>query len=190
MTANCRYYRVFAFASLALFLMLFGAAQAAEFAVRNAQFRVTNGVVNMDADIDFPLSDAAREALGNGVTLTVVIESKVKIRRSYLWDDTVATISARYGIEYHALSSQYMLSNVNLGITQSFSSLTALRADLGRVRNFPLLGVSQLAPTDRYSVHVQARLDIESLPAPLRPLAYLSTRWRISSDWYHWNLDL
>ena len=70
MTAICRHYRVFAFASLALSLMLLGAAQAAEFAVRNAQFRVTNGVVNMDADIDLPLSDAAREALGDVLELS------------------------------------------------------------------------------------------------------------------------
>ena len=163
-------------------------AQANEFSFRNAQFRVINGVINMDADVDLPLTEAAREALSNGVTLTVVIESEVRAQRALLWDESIANIRAIFAIEYHALSDQYVLRNVNLGLTQSYTNLGALRAELGRIRAFPLIGVSRLAADQDHSVRIQARLDIESLPAPLRPLAYLSTRWRVSSDWYEWAL--
>ena len=41
-----------------------------------------------------------------------------------------------------------------------------------------------------YSVRLQASLDIEALPLPLRPLAYVSPSWHLSSEWYTWDLDL
>ena len=32
-------------------------------------------------------------------------------------------------------------------------------------------------------------VDIEALPAPLRPVAYLSSPWRLTSEWYEWPLE-
>ena len=37
---------------------------------------------------------------------------------------------------------------------------------------------------ETYWVYLQIRLDIESLPVSLRPVAYLSPQWRLNSDWY------
>jgi len=160
------------------------------FTVDNASFRVVDGVVSMNADVRFKFSEAIREALSNGVDLTVVVESEVARVRDFLWNEPTARLAARYGIEFHALSNQYLLRNLNLGITQSYASLEALTADLGEIRDFPLIGVARLSAAERYTVRVQARLDIESLPAPMRPLAYLSSLWRLKSDWHEWDLTI
>ena len=40
----------------------------------------------------------------------------------------------------------------------------------------------------RYQVKMRTFLDIESLPAPMRPLAYISSDWQLDSDWVSWPL--
>jgi hypothetical protein len=175
--------------TVSLMLVAF-TARADGFTVHNANFRVADGVVNMDADIRFEFSEGIREALRNGVDLTVIVETEVMRVRDYLWNDPSANVATRFGIEFHPLSDQYLLRNLNLGITQSFTSLDALTAELGRVRDFPLIGVARLSAAERYTVRIQARLDIESLPAPMRPLAYLSSLWRLESDWHEWDLAI
>jgi hypothetical protein len=41
---------------------------------------------------------------------------------------------------------------------------------------------------EEYEVLIHAELDIEALPSPLRPLAYITPAWRLNSDWYSWSL--
>jgi hypothetical protein len=41
-----------------------------------------------------------------------------------------------------------------------------------------------MKPERAISLALKARLDIESLPTPLRALAYVSPEWYLSSRWY------
>jgi hypothetical protein len=68
-------------------------------------------------------------------------------------------------------------------------SIEAAVRDLGRIREIPIAENSQIDSSLDYQVGIRARLDLESLPAPLRPLAYISPSWRMSSGWYQWTLD-
>jgi hypothetical protein len=52
----------------------------------------------------------------------------------------------------------------------------------------PLVGTTAIEPEKKYVVRVRARLDVEALPSPLRPLAYLTAPWQLDSDWYQWPL--
>ena len=63
--------------------------------------------------------------------------------------------------------------------------LNAVEA-LGTIADFPLLDAYLLEGEKHYMLYVRARLDIEALPSPLRPLAYLSSLWRLESEWYRW----
>ena len=42
---------------------------------------------------------------------------------------------------------------------------------------------------EKYDVHLHTYLDLESLPAPMRPIAYISSQWRLESDRYRWPLQ-
>ena len=168
----------------ALWLAVLNTAQAQGFTVTSMSPKLVDGVYQLDADIQFELNDAVREALENGVAVTVVFEADVQRLRTWGWDQTVAELSARYSIEYYALSSRYVLRNLELGLSKSFRSLEGLLSELGAVRNFPLIDAKLLDIGDTYNTRVRARLDIESLPAPLRPLAYLSALWRLNTDWH------
>jgi hypothetical protein len=39
-----------------------------------------------------------------------------------------------------------------------------------------------------YLARIRTFLDIESLPPPMRPQAYFSPNWDLSSEWYEWEL--
>jgi hypothetical protein len=173
-------------AIVGLFLLQVGYAglvSADQFTVSNVSLRVEADTYLLDSDIDLQLSEEVTEALENGVTITVVFETDVVRTRLWTWDEKVADIEARHSIEFYALSGIYVLRHIELGISRSYTRLYVLLEDLGRVRGFPLIARPRVDPGEAYLVRVRARLDIESLPSPLRPLAYLSSLWRLQSDW-------
>lgn len=176
-----------------LLTLLFGllwaiGGHAAGFEVINAATRLEAGVYRLDAQIEYRFSKAALEALQNGVPLTVDIEMEVRRRRSWLWDETVYALTQRFQLEYHELSQQYLVSNLNSGERRAFPTRTAALGFMGRIQNFPLLDRSLLAEGERYEGALRVQLDIEALPAPLRLLAYLSDNWRLTSEWRTWPL--
>ena len=160
----------------------------ARFTVLEASTRLVSEVYLLDARIAFDFSPEAIEALDNGVPLTVELQIEVLETSDLLWDSTVATLSQRDSIEYRALADLYLVTNLNTGELSSHTNLGAALAVLGQVVNFPMLDRRLLRVGSRYSARLRARLDVESLPLPLRPMAYLSSRWGLTSDWHEWPL--
>lgn len=162
--------------------------RAAGFEVTSATTRLEGGVYRLNAQIEYRFSNAALEALQNGVPLTVNIEMEVRRRRSWVWDETVYTLIQRFQLEYHALSRQYLVSNLNSGERRAFPNRTAALGFMGRIQDFPLLDRNLLAENERYEGALRVQLDLETLPAPLRLFAYFSDDWRLASEWYEWPL--
>src|SRR5437868_4182547 len=52
----------------------------------------------------------------------------------------------------------------------------------------PLPETTTLAADDDYNVQLRVHLDIEALPAPLRPVAYTTLSWHLNSGWTSWNV--
>jgi hypothetical protein len=161
----------------------------AGFSIEHASTMLRDGVYYVDATIDLSFSEKTQEALENGVPLTIRFDFEVLRVRRWLWNEKVAALQASYLLELHALSRQYVVRNLNLGTTQSYASLPSARTALGSMGDFPLVDAHLLDATADYRWRMRARLDIEALPAPLRPLAYVSTLWRHDSDWYEWPLS-
>ena len=166
----------------------------AGFDIRNARTRLVDGVYLLDADISFVFSEAALEAIDNGVPVTIVLEMQVLRQRGLIWDNLwwdkkIATMEGELRIETRPLSKTYLVRNVNSGETQVYRSLAELNAGLGKIRSFPLLDEHLIGDTGRHYLRLRALLDIESLPSPMRPLAYVSSLWRLQSDWYEWPIE-
>ncbi|NIR27972.1 MAG: DUF4390 domain-containing protein [Gammaproteobacteria bacterium] len=157
--------------------------------MEHAQTRLAGGVYLLDADITFDFSEESLEALENGVPLTIILEMQLLRRRRLIWDEAVATREERYQLEVHALSGRYVFKNLHSGPTRSFRTLEEAMAALGTISSLPVFGSDLLNPKEEYRLRLRARLDIEALPSPLRPLAYLSGPWRLNSDWYVWPIE-
>lgn len=174
-----------------LLISVLGSAPAVAnngFTVRDADMTLQGSVYHLDARIDYQLSREAIDAVKNGVPLIIAMDIRVERQRSWWLDQEVATLTQNYLLLYHALTEKYVIHNLNSGIQENYVNLgTALWA-LGRVDSLPLIDANLLEPGAEYTVELRSRLDIESLPAPMRPLAYISSDWQLQSDWYSWSL--
>jgi len=169
--------------------LLPGAAAARDeaFVIKSVETRLVNGVYHLDTRIDYRFSDEALNALRSGVPLLILLDIQVLQDRWY-WDRTLAELEQGYLLLYHALSEQFIIHNLNSGAQEHFRSLGAALRSLGRIDNLPLIDAKLLQPDEAYKVRLRTHLDIESLPAPMRPLAYISSDWQLDSDWVTWPL--
>ncbi|HEY5720313.1 MAG TPA: DUF4390 domain-containing protein [Gammaproteobacteria bacterium] len=171
-----------------LLLPLAVAADPPRFRVVEAATRLVDEVYRLDARLDLEFSAEVFEALDNGVPLTIELQIEVFEPSDWLWDSSVAELSQRYVLEYRALSGQYLVTNVNTDERSSYAGRHAALVAIGRLQGFPMLDHRLLGVGKRYGARIRARLDIEALPLPLRPVAYLSEAWDLASDWHTWLL--
>jgi hypothetical protein len=169
---------------IGLSLLLLSNLVYGEFSINYAQTRLVDNLYLLDARLNYELPEIPLEALQNGVALTFVITILVERERWYMWDERIAALKQRYQLKYHAFSKQYVLTYLNTGIQETFPTLEAILTQLGRLEDFPLLDKHLVEANEVYWVHLQTYLDIESLPVPLRPIAYLSSQWHLNSNWY------
>ena len=167
-----------------------GAAEDGRFfTIKNANTRLVENVFRLNAEIDFRLSEEAKEALGNGVPLVLEIQIQVLRVRPWLWNTVIATLTQRYRLQYHALSQRYLVKNLNTGVQSNFRSLDEVLRTAGTLNDFPMLDRNILETAQLYIGKMRADLDIEALPTPIRLWAYSSTKWRLGSEWYQWQLQ-
>ncbi len=166
-------------------------AQSDPFTIRSAHIYLDNKVYLVSADIHYSLTKPVLDALHNGVPLTIELRIELIQNREWpWWNETVAVIKQRYRLRYFALAQHYVLSNLNMGTESSYQTLEAALEALGRLKELPLLDQNLLPTGADYVARMRVALDIESLPTPLRLLAYLSSRWRLTSEWYTWKPQL
>jgi len=163
-------------------------SKAEGFRILAAETKLKEHVFHLDANMDLKFTDDALEALRSGVPLIVLINIEVQKDRSWWWDKTIAELEQGYLLLYHALSEKYIIHNLNSGAQQNFISLHAALYSLSNIRDFPLIDKNLLEEGDDYYVRLRTYLDIESLPAPMRPIAYISSQWQLESDWFTWPL--
>ncbi len=142
----------------------------------------------LTADVDYQLSEKAIEALENGVSLFWTYKFKVYEQRNYLWDDTLLEKSFRYRIQYHALLKMYRITNESNGAVDNFSTLQSALDSLSTLRDYRLVEKAKISDQESYIAGMKITFERDSLPLPLRPIAYTNPQWYLSSDWYLWPL--
>lgn len=172
-----------------MFMCLPGLVQAKGFRIRSVETTLQEHVYLLDTRIDFAFSEEAQRALQSGIPIIILLDIEVEKKRSWWWNKTVATLQQGYLLLYHALAEKYIVNNLNSGAQHDYTSLGATLSALGRISGLPLIDSSLLDKDAEYRVKLRVRLDIESLPAPMRPLAYISSDWQLASDWYTWPLQ-
>jgi len=176
---------------LGLTLLLALPARADEsggFVIRTAYTELQNGVYYLNADVDLSLSDAAVNALENGLPLTVELQIQIIRHRRLVWDKTVAELAQRYQISFHALTRRFIITNLNSGDEQSFASYRDAITSLGQVSDLPVIDANLLDPEARYKIRMRAVLDVKDFPGPLQLIASLFKGWDLTSAWYEWVL--
>ena len=163
--------------------------QAAGFTIRSAETLMEDNVYLLNARVDYEFSEEAIRALQSGIPLIILADIEVEEQRNWWPDKTIAELSQGYLLIYHALTEKYIVSNLNSGAQDDYNSLSATMQALGNIERLPLLDRALAKGGKQYEVRMRVYLDIESLPAPMRPLAYVSSDWQLESEWFTWSLQ-
>lgn len=170
-----------------LFLLLMSQMTVAgSIKVESLKIMEEEGRYLLDARLEYRLSKAVVEALDSGVAMTFRLQMRVAQEDAPFWRKALYKRRLTYRLSYHALAAVYELLAPDSDRVQRFTTREAALRALGRLVNIPLVPVGQLKPGQKYQLRLKANLDIESLPVPLRPLAYLSGQWTLEGDLGPW----
>ncbi len=163
-----------------------GTAQADQILINRVTGKIVGDFYFVDADVHLELSKDARDAVESGVPLRFSFDFQVSRSRQLMWDQQILALRRSYRLERHALANKYVVTDL---VSQRRAVLTSIEdalEELGRLRNVTIGKADELILKDALNGRLQAKLDIEALPAPLRPIAYLSPSWHLKSAWHSW----
>ncbi|MBK1722787.1 DUF4390 domain-containing protein [Thiocystis violacea] len=159
-----------------------------DFEVRQAQTRLEDANFYLSTSVAFNPSETALEALDNGVPLTVVYHIQIRRTKAWLWEDSLLDLQLRYAVRYKPLSERYEVYRLPGTTGRDFVTRDAAIRALGDIGEIQLVSQDALEPDEDYEVQIKVFLDIEELPLPLRPMAYLKPSWKLASGWSKWPL--
>lgn len=159
-----------------------------DLAVRSAYVNVDKGVFQLHARVDYPVNDAIRAALKDGVTLRFDLDVNVARERRWWLDADVVNLSLRRELEFHTVSDRYVVRDVASGDRESFPTLEAALEYLGTVDGFPIVVEPQLSGEAPYRVSVRAGVRRGRLSDAMRALMFWTDDWHRESEWYAWSL--
>ena len=161
-------------------------AKSEPFEVRSATTELRDGVYFASARINYRLSEEALDALQNGIALNIQLQIEVSRVRRFWPDQKSAALKQDYQLSYQPLSERYVVKNLNSGVQSSFATLFSALSNMGRVTELPVIDATLLEPGAKYEFSIRAVLDQNTLPRPLRLIAFWSDGFRLESDWYTW----
>jgi hypothetical protein len=158
-------------------------SQADDYKILNQTCRSTEDAFVVDANIDFDFSDKVIEALNHGVPITLELHLQVRKQGAWLWEKDLADTRLRYQIRYHALASVYQIVDLQTNTQENYVTREIAVNALGEIHAMPVIRHEQMEKGKIYQVGLKTSLDLDALPLPMRPLAYLSPSWNQSSEW-------
>jgi len=163
------------------------ASDAGIFQLEDADTWRTGGSDYLSAQFDIELSSGAEDAVMNGVPLVFEFQVQVVKTHTWIWDTVDIEKNLYRQLQFHALSKSYLVKDISTGTQGNYRRLEdALRA-AGKIKSL-LLTDQALDPELNYEMRLRGSLDIESLPTPVRLIAYVSSAWDMVSKWYSWPL--
>ncbi len=177
------------FPFLVSLLLLSLPSHSEEFLVTDLSAKLVDDTYLMNAEIEYPFSEDVLEALRNGVPITLEMHVQIRREGAWVWTKDLLDFRSRYQIRYHALASVYQVLDLQSGSQQNFATQRSALDALGSIVDLPLVSRANLEPGETYILAVRTKLDIESLPLPLRPVAYVTPSWRLNSEWSEWHLE-
>lgn len=171
-----------------LLLLAFSVSAYAEmFSVERAKVTKTGNGYALNAQISYPLTARVKEAIDNGVPIVFSQQFKLMkqiplLGKYWQWQTMLWSTEIRYKIRYHALSQQYTIYSMGTHRQSNFPTLAEALQTLGQIRALPL-PPEHLATTANTSLLIRSELDLYALPTPMRPGAFISSKWQLASPW-------
>jgi len=144
--------------------------------------------IMLDAQLAYELTETASEALQSGVPLTFETHIQMRAVDAWIWEPDTVEYRVRSVLRYRPLSALYEVRRVGSDDKQVFATRASALRYMGRVRNLALIDRAELDAKAEYLVRLRSFLDIEALPLPMRPMAYISSDWNLQAEPWEWQL--
>jgi hypothetical protein len=164
-------------------------AQETDIVFRDVQTRLRDQTWYLSARVDYQLNRQMLDALQNGIRLTFSLQVEVNEIRNWLPDSEIVTLQRDYELSWQPLSRGYLVRNSGTDEQTAHTTLFAALHELGTISDLPLVDSSLLDPEARHEISLRALLDQQSLPGPLRMLAFWNDDFSLDSDWHQWPLE-
>lgn len=166
-----------------------GDAPEAGLLITHAKPSLVGERYRISVSLDIRLSPGILEALHNGVPITLLLETRLRQPRDWLWPRTLVDGERRYTLSYQSLSAQYVIRWPGDAGYRAYPSRLAALAALESPASWAVGSLDGQTAGPGVFSESRVRIDLQALPAPLRLVAYFSADWRIGSGWHREKLD-
>ncbi len=173
---------------LFIFACICNLAYAKTINIKSTHAYTEESTYYLDTLFDFNLTEEADKALHHGISLEIHTHFQLRLKRKWLWDKTISEKTIVYRLEHKPLTKNFLTTNLNTGLRNSYSNLDAALSYINSVSRMELFDQSMLLKDKNYIARIRIFLDIGALPSPMRPQAYFSSNWDMSSKWYEWEV--
>ncbi len=173
---------------LALPLLLTTLASHADPAVTRIDPVVRDGMLHVDADVDFTLNDQLRDAAERGLTLFFTADVVITRSRWYWFDEQVVTAQMTRRIVYNALTRQWRVGGDELSLP--VSTLSEAMEVVRHVRGWAVAPIDRFEADTPYTGQFRLRLDTSLLARPFQVNALNSSSWSPASNWAEFSFSV
>ena len=151
--------------------------------VKNMRWEANSDKAQFLAELDFRLSATSREALRSGIVLYWDVKVSISIAHFLaFFNRAIYSHSFRYSLRYNTLFNDYRVRNEQDMSFRRFSSLIDA-VDYLAVIKYDFIALPAVASKEKcIVVELNVLFDRESLPIPLRPIAYFDEGWNLSAN--------
>jgi hypothetical protein len=166
------------------------AAYSRGFTIDQIQAKQDGQAIHVNGNLTLKLTDDVRKALSKSIPLQLNMEFVLHRVRNYIWDKEMAVWTVPIAISYKPVSDEYVVSRPDLlNQQETFDSQHEALERLGVFEGLSLPLPSPLNDRKQYILEARIKLELEKLPAMMRPLAYFSSSWHLNSKWTEWPLE-
>lgn len=156
--------------------------------IKSTHAYIENNTYYLDTLFDFKLTEEADKALRHGIPLQIHTLFQLRLKRKWLWDKTVSEKNIIYKLEHRPLTNNFLIIDIDTGLRSSYNNLDAALNHINTISKMKLFGQNMLQKNNDYVARIKIYIDTASLPPPLRPQAYFSSKWDMSSEWFEWKV--
>ena len=164
-------------------------SSAATIKLKTLQPHEENDAYLIDADFDLDLNDDVMDALLHGIPLQIHTNIEVNLIRNWYPDKTIQKVSLNHLLVHQPLTQDYLIIDMRSGERQAFDNINSALSNLSNLSNITLFKKQTLSDKEKYRGRIRMHLDLDSLPTPMRPQVYFSSKWNIASDWHEWEIQ-
>ncbi len=172
-------------------------ADEANATITSARSWIEQQQLYLNVGANLSLNDDQIQTLRNGIPITFIFEIKIIKERNFFFNQTVIKQLVKFQLEYHALSNQYIVTNLNLLKTvdpnidarKSFPTLSLALDYLAHPKSIKIGTINALDTTANYEGYIKFWLDIESLPTPMQLPVFFDKKWDLQTETFNWSIS-